>query len=88
MKKIISICVGFILFLWITMFLASCTSVKRVNVYKRNNYYERHRANTYTSPMWVPGIGVVLQTHIVPKRCIKKVQPKRTLSPRTPRGKY
>jgi hypothetical protein len=30
MKKIISICIGFILFLWIVMFAASCTPVKIV----------------------------------------------------------
>lgn len=28
MKKIISICVGFILFLWLVMFVASCTPVR------------------------------------------------------------
>ena len=30
MKKIISICVGFILFLWTVMFMASCTPVRIV----------------------------------------------------------
>ena len=30
MKKIISICVGFILFLWTVMFIASCTPVRIV----------------------------------------------------------
>ena len=88
MKKIISICVGFILFLWITMFLASCTPVRYVNVQSRHNYYERHRVNTYTSPIWVPGVGVILQTHIVQKRFIQKQPKQRTLPPRTQRGKY
>lgn len=32
MKKIISICVAFIAFLWIVMFIASCTPVKYVMV--------------------------------------------------------
>jgi len=83
MKKIISICVGFILFLWITMFLASCTPIRYVDVYSRHNYYERHRVNTYTSPIWIPGHGVILQTHIVPKRFIQ-----RQSQQRIPRGKY
>jgi len=32
MKKIITICVGFILFLWFAMFLASCTTVRYVYI--------------------------------------------------------
>jgi hypothetical protein len=78
MKKIISICIGFILFLWITMFLASCTPVRYTNVKHHNNYYKRYRIDTYQSPIWIPGFGVILQTHIVPKRFIQ----------RTPIGKY
>lgn len=77
MKKIISICVGFILFLWIVMFMASCTPVKYVNFNSRHNYYERHKYNTYTSPMWIPGHGIILQTHIVPKRFIPQRQQNR-----------
>ena len=66
MKKIISICIGFILFLWLVMFMASCTPVRYVNVHSHRNYYNKHRATTYTAPVWVPGKGVVLQTQPVP----------------------
>jgi len=63
MKKLISLL--FVLFL-----LVGCMPVRRVNVASRHNYYERHRYNTYTSPTWVPGVGIVLETHIyrLPKR--------------------
>ena len=47
-----------------------CVPIKRVNVSSRHNYYEKHRFNTYTSPTWIPGVGIVLETHIyrLPKR--------------------
>jgi hypothetical protein len=57
MKKLVSLL--FILFL-----LVGCLPVRRVNVASRHNYYERHRFNSYTSPTWVPGVGIVLETHI------------------------
>lgn len=79
MKKIITICTIFILFLWATMFLASCRPVREVNVLSRHNYYQKHRFNTYTSPIWIPGRGVILETHIYRL-------PKRSYSPRTKRG--
>jgi hypothetical protein len=47
--------------------LASCTPVRRINVHSRHNYYEKHRATTYTVPVFIPGKGVVLETHTVPK---------------------
>lgn len=48
----------------------SCTPVRYVNVERKHNYYQRHRFNTYTSPTWVPGRGIVLETHIyrLPKK--------------------
>ena len=85
MKKIISICIGFILFLWTAMFLASCTPYMYVNPASKHNYYNRHRAETYTSPTWIPGIGIVLETHIIPK--YRNYQP-RYVQPRAPRGKH
>jgi hypothetical protein len=45
--------------------LSSCTPVRYVNVERRHNYYERHRFNTYTVPVWVPGRGAILETRIV-----------------------
>ena len=85
MKKIISICVGFILFLWVTMFLASCNPSMYVNPLSHHNYYNRYRAETYTSPVWVPGYGIVLQTHILPQ--YRYYQP-RYKQHRIPRGKH
>ena len=90
MKKIISICVGFILFLWIIMFAASCSPSMYVNPYSHHNYYNRYRAETYTSPTWIPGVGVVLETHIIPKYSYyqpRYVQPRYT-QPRAARGKH
>jgi hypothetical protein len=61
----------------------SCTPVRYVNVERKHNYYQRHRANTYTVPVWVPGRGMLLETRIyrLPKA-------NRRLTPnRLPRGK-
>jgi hypothetical protein len=46
---------------------ASCTPVKYVNVNSRHNYYQKHRPNTYTIPVWIPNVGVVLETHVYRK---------------------
>ncbi len=43
MKKIISICVGFILFLWVTMYLASCTPVRYVYVDQKDSVVKKQR---------------------------------------------
>ena len=43
MKKIISICVTFILFLWIAMFVASCTPVKYVYVSSQDSVIRKQR---------------------------------------------
>lgn len=68
MKKIISICIGFILFLWLVMFLASCTPVRYVNINRPHTY--KHRFNVRTVPVWIPGHGVMLQQQrwYVPKQ--------------------
>ena len=49
----------------ISFFLISCMPVRVVDISSRHNYYERHRYNSYTSPIWIPGHGVVLQTYRV-----------------------
>lgn len=59
MKKIISICIAFILFLWTVMFLASCTPVRYVNINRPHTY--KHHFNVHTVPVWIPGHGVMLQ---------------------------
>ena len=74
MKKILSILV--MLFL-----LIGCMPVRRVNVASRHNYYEKHRINTYTSPTWIPGRGIILETHIYRL-------PKRSYAPRVRRGRH
>ncbi len=43
MKKIISICIGFILFLWVTMYLASCTPVRYVYVDQKDSVVKKQR---------------------------------------------
>jgi hypothetical protein len=43
MKKIISICIGFILFLWATMFLASCTPVRYVYIDPKDSVVVKQR---------------------------------------------
>ena len=73
MKKLISLL--FVLFL-----LVGCMPVRIVNVASRHNYYERHRHNTYTAPTWIPGVGIVLETHIYRL-------PKRSYAPRVRRGR-
>lgn len=63
MKKVLSILI--LLFV-----IIGCGPVRKVNVTSRHNYYQRHRYNTYTSPLWIPGRGIILETHIyrLPKR--------------------
>jgi len=43
MKKIISICVAFILMLWIIMFVASCTPVRYVYVDQKDSVIKKQR---------------------------------------------
>ena len=52
MKKIISICIGFILFLWATMFLASCTPIRYVYIDPKDSVVVKQRVvydNLYIS---------------------------------------
>lgn len=73
---------AFIVALIVGILLQSCTPVRYVDFNSRHNYYEHHRYNTYTSPIWIPGHGVILQTHIVPNRHFPQRQY------RAPRGKH
>ncbi len=56
-----------IITLLVLILLVGCIPVRVVNVERKHNYYQRHRATTYTTPIWIPGHGVVLQTHKVRK---------------------
>ena len=70
-----------LLVLVLIFLLIGCMPVRRVDVSSRHNYYERHRFNTYTSPTWIPGRGVILETHIYRL-------PKRSYAPRVRRGRH
>lgn len=78
MKKILSM---------LLIVASACSPVRHVDVTRHNNYYERHRMNTFTSPTWVPGFGVILQTHIIPYRSLKSYQ-KNDMDKRSARRKH
>jgi hypothetical protein len=73
MKKIVSLLV-------LIFVLIGCMPVRKVDVSSRHNYYQKHRYNSYTSPTWIPGRGVILETHIYRL-------PKRSYAPKVRRGK-
>ncbi len=93
MKKIISICVGFILFLWVTMYLASCTPVRYVYVDQKDSVVKKQRVvydNLYVPSPFVFNYGwgvpyyrpIIIQRHrpiVVPQRRI--VVPQRPTIP-------
>ena len=74
MKNVLSVLV-------LVFILIGCMPVRRVDVSSRHNYYERHRINTYTSPVWIPGRGIILQTHIYRL-------PKKSYAPKVRRGRH
>lgn len=85
MKKIISICAGFILFLWAVMFFASCTPVKYVYIDPKDSVVRKQRViydNLYMpSPYsFHYGWGVPYYRPIIIQRPI--VIPQRSLPPR------
>ena len=96
MKKIISICVGFILFLWVTMFLASCTPVRYVYVDQKDSVVKKQRViydNLYMPSPFIFNYGwgvpyyrpIIIQRHrniIVPQR--RTIQPNRWIAPQRP----
>ena len=100
MKKIISICVGFILFLWITMYLASCTPVRYVYVDQKDSVVKKQRViydNLYMPSPFIFNYGwgipyyyrpVIIQRHrpiVVPQRPIRPtIQPNRWSAPQRP----
>ena len=61
LKKLAALLIVIVLF-------ASCIPVRYVDVHSKRNYYQRHRSAGGGGPTWVPGIGVVLETHIIPSR--------------------
>ena len=62
--------------IFIAFLLIGCVPVRIVDVSSRHNYYERHRYNSYTAPIWIPGHGIVLQTYRI-KRYNPYTYPKR-----------
>jgi hypothetical protein len=66
----------------ILILFVGCEPVRYVNVHSHHNYYQRHRINTYTAPIWIPGRGPILRTYTVPV-------PRTESTPRQPRrGKH
>jgi len=67
MKKIISICVAFILLLWITMFIASCTPVQYVFVSPQDSIVRKQRViydYQYAPIQFTP---IIIQRWITPR---------------------
>lgn len=56
MKKVI------LILLVLTTLIGCIPNRHIVNVRDVNNYYQKNRYNTYTIPLWVPGIGIILET--------------------------
>jgi len=65
---------------FILLTLIGCMPVRYVDVSSKHNYYKKHRMNTYTSPTWIPGRGIILETHI-------HRLPKRSYAPKPHRGR-
>ena len=78
MKKIISICVGFILFLWLVMFIASCTPVQYVYIDPKDSVIKKQRVVFdyhvipsifyFSRPYYNPYIIQRQRTIIIPQR--------------------
>jgi len=78
MKKIISICIGFILFLWTVMFLASCTPVRYVYIDPKDSVVRKQRVVMnynfipsifyYSVPFYNPVIIQRQRPIIIPQR--------------------
>lgn len=87
MKKIISICVGFILFLWLVMFFASCTPVKYVYIDPKDSVIRKQRViydDLYTPLpfMFNYGWGVPYYRPIIIQRNTPIIVPQRpTIQP-------
>ena len=60
MKKLLG------LFLIVT--LLGCVPTLELNVHTRHHFYELNRARFYTAPVWIPGRGVILQEHYIPRQ--------------------
>ena len=100
MKKIISICVGFILLLWATMFLASCTPVRYVYIDQKDSVVKKQRViydNLYIPSPFIFNYGwgvpyyspIIIQRQrpiVVPQKPVRSIiQPNRWSRPLQPR---
>lgn len=54
----------FFFVLILIIFLSGCMPVRYINTEKKYNLYQKYRLNTYTIPIWVPNVGIVLETRI------------------------
>jgi len=61
-----------LLAIFLLLVIVSCTPVRYVNVERKHNYYQKHRSNTYTIPMWIPGHGILLETRIITRHRVHK----------------
>ncbi len=66
-----------LLTLFILVLIVGCSPVRYVNVERKHNYYQRHRFNTYTTPIWIPGRGIILETRIYRSNKFNKIQPRK-----------
>ena len=102
MKKIISVCVAFILFLWIAIFIASCTPVQYVYVDPQDSVVRKQRViydYQYMPLFYSPflyNVPTIIQRWSVPRyqpqrwtpqRPYYRPTPSRQLPPRPPRKK-
>lgn len=67
--------------------VSACSPVRRVGIARHYNYYEVPRINTFTTPVWVPVFGIILQTHIIPYRSLNPYH-KNDMDKRYARRKY
>ena len=62
-----------LLAIFLLLIMVSCSPVRYANLQRKHNCYQRHKTTTYTIPMWIPGRGILLETHtITPHRVHKK----------------
>lgn len=81
MKKIFSICIAFILFLWAVMFIASCTPVQYVYIDPKDSVVKKQRivydyeyTPLYYSPYYNP---IIIQRWVTPRYQIQRWTPQR-----------
>ena len=101
MKKIISICIGFILFLWLAMFIASCTPLQYVYIDPKDSVVKKQRViyDYQYTPLFfnlIPYYNPIIiqrwntpryqpQQRWIPQRPTYRFAPQRQLPPRPSR---